>query len=83
MKDVIDRARDIDILGDVVLHYCKWRVPCEMAQVGGSAGDHVIDRENFPAAIEEVVAQVRPEKSRASRDYRAQWGGLSLPVLSG
>ena len=46
-----------------------------MAQVGGSAGDQVVDRENFPAAIEEVVAKVRPEKSRASRDYRAQWDG--------
>ena len=54
-----------------------------MAQVGGSAGDQVVDRENFPAAIEEVVAQMRPEKSRASRDYRAQRAGLSMQMFSG
>jgi hypothetical protein len=53
-----------------------------MAHVGSSAGDKVVDRENFPVAIEEAVAKVRPEKSRASRDYRAQRVGLSLPVLS-
>ena len=37
--------------------------------------------ENFPAAIEQVVAQVRPEKSRASRDYRAQRDGLSKQMF--
>ena len=49
-----------------------------MAHVGGCAGDQIIDRENFPAAIDEAVAKVRPEKSRASRDYRAHWDGLSM-----
>jgi hypothetical protein len=82
MQNVIDRARDIDKFGDIVLNDRKSRVSREMAQVGGSAGDQVIDRENLPAAIEEVVAKVRPEKSRSSRDYRAQWAGLSLQMLS-
>src|SRR6202051_341806 len=78
MKDVIHRARDIDILGDVVLHDRKLRVPREMEQFRRSPSDQVIDRENSPAAIEEVVAKVRPEKSRPSRDYRAQRDGLSM-----
>ena len=64
MQNVIDRARDIDKFGDIVLNDPKSRVPREMAQVGGSAGDQVIDREYLPAAIEEVVAKVRPQKSR-------------------
>src|ERR1700674_1348735 len=82
MQDVIDGAWDIDKLCDVVLHDRKWRVSREMAQVGGSASNQVIDRENLPAAIEKVVAKVRPEKSRASRDYRAQWDALSMQVFS-
>jgi hypothetical protein len=53
-----------------------------MEQVRGGAGDQVVDRENFPAAIEEVVAKVRPEKARASRNYRAQRDGLSMQMLS-
>jgi len=65
-----------------MLHDRKWGVPREMEQVGGGAGDQVVDRENFPAAIDEAIAKVRPEKSRASRDYRAQRDGLSMPLLS-
>jgi hypothetical protein len=53
-----------------------------MAHVGGGAGDKVIDRQYIPAAVNEVVAKVRPEKSRASGDYRAQRVDLSIPVLS-
>jgi alpha-galactosidase len=82
MQDVIDRARHIDKLGDIVLDDSKSRVAREMSQVGRSAGDQVVDRENLPATIEEVVAKVRPEKSGASRDYRAQWAGLFLQMFS-
>ena len=82
MQNVIDRARDIDKFGDIVLDDPESRISREMAQVGGSAGDQVVDRENLPAAIEEVVAKVRPEKSRASRDYRAQRAGLSMQMFS-
>jgi len=83
VKNLVDRSRDIDKLGDVLLHDRKWRASREMAQVGGSAGDQIVDREYFPTAIEEVVAKVRPEKSRASRDYRAQRDGLSMQTFSG
>jgi hypothetical protein len=54
-----------------------------MAQVNSSAGDKVVDRENFPPSIEEAVAKVRSEKSRASRDYSTQWVSLFLPMFSG
>jgi hypothetical protein len=66
-----------------MLHDRKWGVPREMEQVAGGAGDQVVDRQNFPAAIDEAIAKVRSEKSRASRDYRAQWDGLFMPLLSG
>ena len=82
MQDVIDRARYVDKFRDIVLNDPESRGPREMAQVGGSAGDQVVDREHFPAAIEEVVAKVRPEKSRASRDYRAQRAGLFVQKFS-
>jgi hypothetical protein len=60
----------------------KSRVSREVAQVGWSASDHVVDREYFPAVIEQTVAEMRPEKARASRDYRAQRVGLSLWMVS-
>jgi hypothetical protein len=82
MQNVVNRARDIDKFGDIVLDDLKSRVSREMAQVGGSAGDQVIDREYLPAAIEEVVAKVRPQKSRTSRDYRAQRASLSMQKFS-
>ena len=83
MEDVIDRAGDIDKFCDIVLDNPESRISREMAHVGGSAGDQVVDRENIPAAIEEAIAKVRPEKSRASRDYRPQKDALSMLVLSG
>jgi len=52
-------------------------------QIGGCAGDQVVDREDFPTAIEEIVAKVRPEKSCSSRDYSAQRVTLPNLVRSG
>jgi hypothetical protein len=66
-----------------MLDHRKSRISREMAHVGGVAGDQIVDRQNFPAAIEEIVAQMRPEKSRASRDYRAQGVSNSLRQISG
>jgi hypothetical protein len=66
-----------------MLNHPESRVPCEMAHVRGSAGGKVVDRENIPAAIEKAIAEVRSEKSPASRDYRAQLAALSLPLPSG
>ena len=66
MKDVVDRARDVDKLCDIVLENPKSRMIREMAQVCRCAGNQVVDRENFPALLEEPVAQVRPKKSRSS-----------------
>jgi hypothetical protein len=82
MEDVIDRAGDVDKLGDIVPDDSKSRISLEMAQVGGSASDEVVDRENFPAAIEETVAEMRPEKSCPSRDYSAQREGPSEQIFS-
>src|ERR1700746_134486 len=83
MKDVIDRAGDIDKLGDVVLHDRERRIPRKMAKVGGGAGNQVVDSENFPAAIAELVAKGRSEKSRSSRDYCAHRNPLLRPMFSG
>src|SRR5580704_1530548 len=83
MKDVVDRARDVDKLCDIVLENPKSRMIREMAQVCRCAGNQVVDRENFPALLEEPVAQVRPKKSRSSRDYRAQWDGLFISLAGG
>ena len=82
MQDVIDRARDIDKLCDVVLDDPKSCVSREMAQVGSCAGDQVVDRKYFPAAIEEAVAKMRPEKSSGSRDYCAQRVSLAMQMFS-
>jgi hypothetical protein len=81
MKDVINRTWDVDILRDIVLHDCKRRFRFQMAQVGGRAGDQVVDRQNFPAAIEEVIAKMRPEKSGATGDYRAQGRFLTEQIF--
>jgi hypothetical protein len=54
-----------------------------MADIGGSAGDQIVDRENIPAVIEKVVAQMRPKKSRSACDYRAQRSSLSPRLFCG
>jgi len=78
MKDVLDRTWDIDKLGDIVLDNLESRVSIKMAQVGGCASDQVVNRQNIPAMADEAVAKVRPEKSSAARDYRAQ---MAIPSL--
>jgi hypothetical protein len=60
-----------------VLDHPEASVSLEMADISGIACDQVVNRKNVPAAIEEVIAQMRPEKSRTPRDYCAQWENLS------
>jgi hypothetical protein len=83
MKDVIDRAGDINKLCDIMLDNPESRIPGKMADIGGSSGDQIVDRQNLPAVIEQGVAQMRPKKSRSACDYRAQWSRLSPRLFCG
>ena len=61
----------IDEFRDVVLDHPEAGVALEMAQVGGGSRDQIVDGKDFPPAIDEKVAQMRAQESRAARDYRA------------
>ena len=52
-----------------------------MAHIGFVPGDQVVDRQHFPAAIEQIIAKMRSEKSRAACDYCAHHVGLIVGVL--
>ena len=82
MQDVIDRSGDIDKLGDIVLDDPEAGIGREVAQIDGGASHHVVDRKNIPAAIDETVAKMGPQKSSAARDYRAQRDGPLLTTLT-
>jgi len=65
VQHVIDRAGHIDEFRNVVLHDSESGISRQMPDVGFRSGHQVVDRQNFPAALKQVVTQVRSKKSRA------------------
>ena len=81
MKNVIHRARHFDEFGDVVLNHAesriglaRWRTLASVPVTRLSIG------QALPIRLDQVVAQMRPEKSRTSRNYCAQRPRLSILV---
>jgi hypothetical protein len=65
--DEVDRPRDLDLLGDVVVQE-RERLVADVLDVPQRAGLEVVDADHAVAALEQVVAQVRAEEARAAGD---------------
>src|SRR2546428_8681821 len=72
MEHVVHRPRQVDVLGNVMAHHPKMRMPGEMGGVPVASGDQIVDRKHIPAALDQVVAQMRTQKPRTSGNDCAQ-----------
>jgi hypothetical protein len=72
VEDVVHRAGDFNETGDVLLHKLEAGMSEQVADVGLNAGDEIVETQNFPAAFDEAVAEVRAEKAGATGDDSAQ-----------
>src|SRR5881275_3092858 len=70
MEDVVERPFDVDVGGDVELDEAEAVAAEEMRDVLRAAGDEVVDADDFVAAGEEEIAEVRAEEARAAGDQR-------------
>ena len=68
MQDEIDGIVDDERLGDVMLNEPEPVVPVQVSQVPGRPRQQVVHAHDAPAVRQEMIAEVRTEKSRRSRD---------------
>src|SRR5439155_23306917 len=68
MQDVIERPFAMDEVGDVVFHERETVAAEKMLDVRGVAGDQIVHADHFVTAIEEQLAEIRPEETGAARD---------------
>ena len=71
VQDVVERPVDVDVVRDVVLDEREAVAADEVLDVARDAGDEVVDADDFMAALEEQLAEVRAEEARAAGDERA------------
>lgn len=68
MPDIIDLARDVDEVGDVVADEFVVLIPGEMLDVRDIASDEAIDRDDAMPLGEQAVCEVGAQKARTARD---------------
>src|SRR5204863_2847408 len=68
---VIERAVDVDVVGDVVFDEAEAVAAEEVLDVFRIAGDEVVHADDFVSAIEKELAEVRAEEAGAAGDERA------------
>src|SRR5712671_1727434 len=66
MENVIDRPRNVYVVGNVRARESKTRIFVQVADVGVRAGYEVIERQNVPALGDQPVAKMRPQKPGAA-----------------
>ncbi len=70
VEDEIDRA-DVEGLADIFIYKIKSGVISEMVKVRTPPGEQVVDDNHTPALAEQSVAQMRSQKTGATRDQSA------------
>jgi len=61
--DAVEGAVNFEIIGDVLLEEREFGVGFEVGDVGESAGEEVIEAEDFVVLGEEMVGEVRAEEA--------------------
>jgi hypothetical protein len=67
--DEVDRLLDGDVLDDVVVHV-RERGVAQVLDVPQRGGFQVVEADHAVAALEQRLAEVRPEEARAAGDER-------------
>src|SRR6266446_5069689 len=80
MPDVIHRDIQKDKFGDVLLNEFEIRVAAQVRYVIDRAGDKVIDANDFVAAGEQQVGEVRAEEAGGAGDD-TRWTGTGVGVF--
>src|SRR6185369_5324302 len=57
-------------------------IPFQVTDVAVHAGHHVIERQHLPAFGKEPVAQMRPQKTRTTRDHRTHSSSMKIGQTS-
>ena len=66
MKNKIDSFIHSDVIRDIILDELKLRIPDEVGNVGGIAGDEVIDADDAVPLGDQAIAEVGTEESCAT-----------------
>ena len=67
MQHAVERAIELNELGDVVPHEAESRIGREMLEIPRRPGDEVVHSHHLVLLREEAVSQMRTEKARGSR----------------
>ena len=73
----VQRARDVDVLGDVVLHEAEAPLAASVREVVRAAGDEVVHRRPPRGPREEAVGEMRAEEAGPARDQTRMSGYAS------
>ena len=71
MQHVVDRARHVDELRDVAPDHPEPVALEQVLDVGGRAGQEVVDADDLVAVVEQPFAQVGSQEPGPARDDRA------------
>jgi hypothetical protein len=66
-----------------MLDHPETGMPFKVTQVCGCTRYQIVNRKDFPPAVDQNVTKMRPQESRAARDYRAQRERLSAYEFAG
>ena len=69
----IDIAIDADRFGDVVLDEFETRIVFKVRDVVGATRDEIVHRNHLIAARNKVIAEVRADESRTTRNEDPHW----------
>ena len=76
VQDRVERAVDVDVVGDVVVQEGEAVVAEQVGQVLGAAGEQVVEGQHLAALGDQAMAQVRADEAGASRHQNASQSSL-------
>jgi hypothetical protein len=72
VKDEIDRAIHVKVVGHVVIYVAKAGIFQMVRDIVHAAGNEVVEGDDFAALRQQAVAKVGPKETGAAGDYRAR-----------
>src|SRR5262249_8370248 len=78
VKDIANFSLDSNAFRNVLAFEAEFRISSEVAKIVFIAGNQIVKRQHFPANGQEMVAQMRPEESRSTRDHCSHLSSRTL-----
>ncbi len=73
MENRVEISFDANVFSYVLPDKLETRMIVQLREVSGTAGQEIINRDNFVAACDEMVAQVRADKTRTAGNEDSHW----------